>query len=47
MKFEGKMKDHQHFKYDFHLAGKSWKNGWKVLRGWSKNEENSENFEIF
>ena len=45
------MKEHQHLKNDFHRAGKSKKSASKILRVWTKNEENSEkfqeNFEIF
>ena len=45
------MKDHQHFKNDFHRAGKIKEAACKILRVWTKNDENvenfQENFEIF
>ena len=51
LKFVEKMKDHRHLKKDFHWAGKVKKAAGKILRVWTKNEENFEkvqaNFENF
>ena len=39
-----KMKDHQNFSNGFHRAGKYKKAACKTLSGWTKNEDNFENF---
>ena len=45
LKFVEKMKDHRHLKKDFHWAGKVKKAAGKILRVWTKNEENFDNFD--